>query len=194
MRIFNDKNVEIKSPNLRKGRLEEAKRFVKHHDAVEAVVGKGHYEVVEEYSNGGREVKWVVDVPAVEAKEAYDEYEDILRYVEYTAEELLNMRKAPLSAEGKLLLFAESLEEEPYPDMPPKPGYSYHRVYSQTSGKIVWTLIPDPDNPIKFLAGMDISKGLYYTNGVDIFQCIKSGITKALSNAAYFKKIQEESN
>lgn len=194
MRIFNHKNIELKSPNLRKGRLEEAKQFIKHHEAVKAVAEEGHWETIKEYPNGGKDVKWVIDIPAVEAKDAYDEYEDILRYIEYTAEELLDMRKAPLSANEKLMLFAESVEEEPYPDTPPADGYSYQRVYSQTSGKIVWTLMPDPDNPIKFLAGMDISKGLYYTDGVNIFQCIKSGITKALSNAAYFKKIQEESN
>ena len=31
---------------------------------------------------------WIVDVPGTEAKEAWDEYEDIQRYVLYTEEEL----------------------------------------------------------------------------------------------------------
>ena len=194
MRIFNDKNVEIKSPNLRKGRLEQEKRLVKHHKAVEAVEEKWHYEVVAEDPNGGKDVKRVVDVPAVEAKEAYDEYEDILRYVEYTAEELSDMRKAPLSTEAKLMLFAESIEEDPYPDAQPTTGYMYQRMYSADSGKIVWTLVPDPDNPIEFLAGTNVVKGLYYTNGKDVFQCIQNGVTKSLNNTTYFKKQQEESN
>ena len=31
---------------------------------------------------------WIIDVPGTEAKEAWDEYEDIQRYVLYTEEEL----------------------------------------------------------------------------------------------------------
>lgn len=40
----------------------------------------------------GTDVKWVIDVPAVEAKEAYDEYEDIKRYKLYTEEELARIQ------------------------------------------------------------------------------------------------------
>jgi hypothetical protein len=59
-----------------------------HHEAIKAVEEVGHYEVVAEYPNGGKDVEWIVDTPGVEAKEAWDEYEDILRYIPYTETEL----------------------------------------------------------------------------------------------------------
>ena len=64
--------------------------------AVEAVAGKGHYKTVKEYPNGGKDVAWVVDVPSVEARQAWDEYEEILRFVPYTADQLAQRRIAEL--------------------------------------------------------------------------------------------------
>lgn len=145
MRILDKKNVEFKSPNMKKGKLREDKIFVKHHKAIEAVAEQGHWETIAEYPSGGKDVRWHVDVPAVEAKEAWDEYEDVLRYEEYTEEELDVMRKAPLTLNEKLMMLAESIEEEPYPSHPPKSGHIYQRMYSATKNKIVWTLVPDPD-------------------------------------------------
>lgn len=89
MRIFNEeKTQEIDSPDLSKGRLEEGKLFVAHHDAVEKCEEIGHWETVREYGNGGKDVTWVVDTPAAEACDAYDEYEDVFVYIPYTEEEL----------------------------------------------------------------------------------------------------------
>ena len=89
MRIFNEeKTQEIVSPDLSQGYLKDDKLFIAHHDAIEAVAEQGHWETKVEYSNGGKDVEWVVDVPAVEACEAYDEYEDIQVYISYTEEEL----------------------------------------------------------------------------------------------------------
>jgi hypothetical protein len=70
------------------GTLNEESILVAHHEAVEACAEEGHYEVIAEYSNGGKDIEWVVDVPAVEAKEAYDEYETILRYTPFTEKDL----------------------------------------------------------------------------------------------------------
>ena len=89
MRIFDINNVEIESPDLEKGYLKEDSLFVMHHEATEAVDEEGHWEVIAEYpETGGQDVEWVVDVAAVVAKDAWDEYEDIYRYIEYTEEEL----------------------------------------------------------------------------------------------------------
>ena len=89
MRIFDEtKTNEISSPDLALGYLKPEKLFIAHHGAVAGVDEQGHYETVAEYPNGGKDVEWVVDVQAVEAKEAYDEYEDIQVYVLYTEEEL----------------------------------------------------------------------------------------------------------
>lgn len=81
MRIFDKNNVEIVSPDLSVGYLEQEEIFVKHHEATEAVEEQWHYETVAEYPNGGKDVVKVIDVPGVEAKEAWDEYETILRYI-----------------------------------------------------------------------------------------------------------------
>ena len=95
MRVFNkNKTIELTEYDLRKGYLCDDKLFVKHHDAIEAVEEQGHYEVVKEFPNGGKTVEWVVDVPAVEAKEAYDEYEEIQVYIPYTEEELEENKKS----------------------------------------------------------------------------------------------------
>lgn len=89
MRIFNqDKTQELTSPDLTLGYLQENKLFIAHHEAVEAIEEQGHYITVAKYPNGGKDVEWVVDVPGVEAKEAYDEYEDIQIYIPFTTEEL----------------------------------------------------------------------------------------------------------
>lgn len=98
MRILDINNVEIESPDLNLGYLKYDTIFVQHHEGVEASEEKGHEEVVAEYKrpNGevyGIETKWVIDVEAVEAKEAWDEYEDIQRYVLYTEEELAEIEK-----------------------------------------------------------------------------------------------------
>lgn len=88
MRIFDENGLEIQNPDYERGHLKEDRLLVAHHEAVEAVAENGHWETIAEYPNGGKDVAWVVDVPGVEAAEAWDEYEDILRYIPYTAEEL----------------------------------------------------------------------------------------------------------
>lgn len=90
MRILdqNDNEIQPEDVDYRLGKLSDDKIFIQHHDAVEAVEEQGHYETLQEYPNGGKDVKWKVDVSGVEAKEAWDEYEDIQRYTKFTAEEL----------------------------------------------------------------------------------------------------------
>ena len=74
-----------------KGRLEMQKR-IHHHEAVEAVEEQGHWEIVAEYpETGGKDVQWVVEVPGVEAREAWDEEETYWLYIPYTEEELAQM-------------------------------------------------------------------------------------------------------
>ena len=94
MRILDKNNVEIISPDLSLGHLVEEEVFVANHPAVEAVREQWHYETIQEYPGGGRDVVKVVDVPWVEAKAAWDEYETIKRYVPYTEEELAALEEA----------------------------------------------------------------------------------------------------
>lgn len=88
MRIFDENGIEIESPDLEKGYLKNDSLLIMHHEAIKAAEEVGHYEVIAEYDNGGKDVEWIVDIPGVEAKEAWDEYEDILRYIPYTETEL----------------------------------------------------------------------------------------------------------
>ena len=93
MRILDENNLEIESPNLEIGYLIPDRIFIQHHEAVEAVEEQFHYEYTV-FPNGGKEREKIIDVEAVEAVDAWDEYEDILRYVLYTEEELEQRKKA----------------------------------------------------------------------------------------------------
>lgn len=92
MRILDKNGNVIENVDNTKGHLVEESIVTKHHEAIEAVKEKGHWETVATYSNGGKDIEWVIDIPAVEAKEAYDEYEKILRFVEFTEEQLASIR------------------------------------------------------------------------------------------------------
>lgn len=93
MRILDQNNNEIANPNLEKGHLEIEQIVTNHHDAVSASPGKSHIEVIKKYPNGGRDVITVWDEEPVEAKDAWDETEQIQRYVPYTADELAEQEK-----------------------------------------------------------------------------------------------------
>lgn len=87
MEIYDINDKLIENPDLEKGHIENEKKTI-HHDAVEAVEEKYHYETLKTYPNGGKSVKKVIDVKGVKAKDAYDEEVDIQRYILFTEEEL----------------------------------------------------------------------------------------------------------
>lgn len=103
MRVFNqDKTQELTDYDLETGYLVDdeicthRQAEMVHHPAVAGVEEQGHHETVAEYPNGGKDVRWVIDVEGVEAKEAYDETireaydetEKIQVYIPYSPEEL----------------------------------------------------------------------------------------------------------
>lgn len=94
MRILDKGNNEVTNVDLEKGYLKAETIVIKHHDAVEAKAGKSHVEVIKEYPNGGKDVVTVWDEKPVEAKEAYDETEEIQRYHAYSDDELAERAKA----------------------------------------------------------------------------------------------------
>lgn len=87
MEIYNENMELIENPNLSLGYLKPSTR-TEHHEAVQGVEEQWHYETIAEYPNGGRDVQKVIDVPGVEAKEAWDEEIQIQIYIPYTQEEL----------------------------------------------------------------------------------------------------------
>lgn len=88
--IYNENMEHIENPDLTLGYLRPDTR-TEHHEAVEGVTEVWHYETVAEYTNGGKDVRKVVDVPGVEAQAAWDEEIPIQIYVPYTQEELNRM-------------------------------------------------------------------------------------------------------
>ena len=87
MEIYNEQMELIESPDLTLGWLEDSSRTV-HHEAVEAVQEVWHHEVIAEYPNGGKDVARVIDMPGVEARDAWDEEIPIQIYHPFTQEEL----------------------------------------------------------------------------------------------------------
>ena len=124
MRVFNkDKTVELTEYDLTKGRLVPDELFVAHHEAVKAFPEVGRYVVTKEYPNGGKVVEWVVDIPGVEARAAYDEYENIQVYIPYTeaelaAFEIVELKNKLAETDYQAIKYAEGfLGEEEYADM-----------------------------------------------------------------------------
>ena len=90
MEIYNERMERIENPDLSLGYLTPGAR-TEHHAAVQGVAEQWHYETVAEYPNGGRDIRKVIDVPGVEARDAWDEEIAIQIYTPYTAEELAKM-------------------------------------------------------------------------------------------------------
>lgn len=111
LRVFNEeKTVELASYDLNLGYLKSDKVIKQVHPAVWPVQEEGHYEVIKEYPNGGKDLVWVVDVPGVEARDSYIEYEDIYVYVPYTDKELAQIEISKL----KELLFSTDYQAIKY--------------------------------------------------------------------------------
>ena len=99
MRTIDQDGREIVAPDLEAGHLVPERILVARHDAIEAVEEVSHYEVIAEYEGGGKDVQRVIDVPGTAARDAWDEYEDVYRYVPYTAAERAKMRIEVLKAQ-----------------------------------------------------------------------------------------------
>lgn len=98
MRILDENDNELFKYDLTKGRLNNDRLLIKHHEKIKAVKEEGHWKTIAEYPNGGKDVEWVIDVPGVEAKDAWDEYEEILRYIPFTEQELTALRITELKS------------------------------------------------------------------------------------------------
>lgn len=100
MQIIDEHGNPIENPDLTKGYLKQETQTI-HHDAVAGVEEVSHYETLAEYPNGGKDVQKVVDVPGVEAKDAWDEEKQVQVYHVYTAEELAEQEKAREEAQQR---------------------------------------------------------------------------------------------
>ena len=76
-KVYNESKTEILTEfDLEKGYL-TSDVITTHYPAVQAVEEVGHYETVCEYENGGKDVEYIIDTPAVQAVEEHDETEEI---------------------------------------------------------------------------------------------------------------------
>ena len=99
MKILDETGAVVENPDLTLGYLVDDTEPVEH-PAVEGVEEVSHYETVAEYSNGGRDVQKVIDVPGVPAQAAWTEQVPIQKYIRYTAEELAAQEEARKKAEA----------------------------------------------------------------------------------------------
>ena len=90
MRILDADENELTTYDKEKGYI-TSEKITHRIPAVEGVAEEGHYEVVKEYPNGGKDVEWIIDVPGVAEVPEHDEEEEIYRYTLYTEKELAEM-------------------------------------------------------------------------------------------------------
>lgn len=88
MNVYNqDKSQILTEYDLKKGYL-SADKLEHLIPKIDGVKEQGHYEVIAEYPNGGKDVKWITDVYGIESVEEHIEYEDIMVYIPYSDNEL----------------------------------------------------------------------------------------------------------
>ena len=100
MKILDETGAVVENPDLTLGYLVDDTEPVEH-PAVEGVEEVSHYETVAEYSNGGKDVQKIIDVPGVPAQAAWTEQVPVQRYIRYTAEELAAQEEARKKQEAK---------------------------------------------------------------------------------------------
>lgn len=103
MKIYDEKKEkEIAEVDYSKYKLGNFQRLLNHHEAILPQAEKFHYETIQVYQNGSKDVKKVIDSPEVKAKDAWDEYEECAYIIPLTDEE----KKARLRAERETKCFS----------------------------------------------------------------------------------------
>jgi len=124
IKVYNEDKTEIlENYDLEKGYLVDDILKI-HEDAVKGQKEEGHYEVIAEYDNGGKDVVWVVDKPYIESKPEYNGELAIKIYIKYSDDELLklqykkeieNLKRELASTDYEALKYAEGwFTEEEY--------------------------------------------------------------------------------
>lgn len=128
MRIFNEeKTQELNKEelNLELGYLRADKLFIAHHEAIEAKSAV-YGDKIEVLPNGSKQNLKPLISPAVEAKEAWDEYEYIQVYVPYTEKDL---------AEREICVLKAKLAETDYQAIKFAEGEMTANEYAETKAK-----------------------------------------------------------
>lgn len=92
MKVYSQDKIQVlETYDLSTGYLKNDTLTINQPEIAE-VKEQGHYEIIAEYENGGKDVKWVVDVKGVEYQPAKNYEENIYVYIPYTQDELLNLK------------------------------------------------------------------------------------------------------
>ncbi len=110
MKIIDQQGHILENPDLSLGRLVPDQLLIAHHPAEPEVQEQSHTEVTKTYPNGGKDLHRVIDTAYSPAKEAWDEYEDVMRYIPYTPQELEEMQKYVPAEERIAALEAAMME------------------------------------------------------------------------------------
>ncbi len=110
----------VANPDMEKGYTTPGKRLVVHHEAIQFVPAVYEDVLVSSvdasentYGHAGETYEHRLVTPQVEYQPAWDEYEDVLIYTAYTAEELAQKEKEKKEAEeAQKRLEAEAAEEQ----------------------------------------------------------------------------------
>ena len=100
MKILDENGAAIETPDLTLGYLTDSTEELIH-PAVEGVEEQWHWETVNEYPNGGKDVQKIIDRPGVLAREEWVEQVPIQKYIRYTAEELVAREEERKKAEAR---------------------------------------------------------------------------------------------
>ena len=124
MKVYNENKTEILTTyDLNKGYLKNdtIRKYISEKQQQKEV---GHYEIVKEYSNGGKDVKWIVEIPHQEYSPASEQIESIMCYIPYTENQLKvneyyvqidNLKQKLKDSDYKAIKFAEGeLSEAEY--------------------------------------------------------------------------------
>lgn len=105
MKVYNQEKTQILyNYDLEKGYLKSTTRQVFEPEVI-GKEEKGHYHVVNQYPNGGKDVVWIVDEEGVDSKPAKMCIEEIYVYVPYTREELIEVSKNKLREKREEICF-----------------------------------------------------------------------------------------
>ena len=112
MKIIDETGIVLTAePDLEAGYLVEDVQII-HHDAVEGTAPQWHRETAKlpdgslaiYYRDGkeiGRDMVKVIDVPGVDPQPAWEEEVPVMRYIRYTAEELVQREKEKQEAQQR---------------------------------------------------------------------------------------------
>lgn len=114
--------------------------------------------------------------------------------LEYEKQNFYAEINAPLTDEKKLELFIASIPVLDKPqDMPrSRTGYLWKPMYDAEHNCFGWEEIEDPYyvpsqtgsyiDPIRYIDGMEVEQGLWYTDGDNLWECVKSGVADGFNS------------